>query len=64
MIIVRLLSPSLPGWFWRHQVYSGLGAGIVMESISLTTRRHSVFDEGQNVFVVAHPSFTLLLMES
>src|SRR5215813_9462168 len=33
MIIVRLLSPSLPGWFWHHQVYSGLGAGIVMESI-------------------------------
>src|SRR5215475_14667010 len=22
MIIVRLLSPSLPGWFWHHQVYS------------------------------------------
>src|ERR1700676_1159941 len=28
--------PSLHGWFWHHQVYSGLGAGIVMESITLT----------------------------
>ena len=27
--------PSLHGWFWHHQVYSGLGAGIVMESIAL-----------------------------
>jgi len=26
--------PSLFGWFWRHQVYSGVGAGIVMESIT------------------------------
>jgi hypothetical protein len=22
--------PSLHGWFWHHQAYSGLGAGIVM----------------------------------
>jgi hypothetical protein len=36
MIIVRLLS-TLHGWFWHHQVYSGLGAGIVMESIALKT---------------------------
>src|ERR1700733_3659375 len=27
--------PSLHGWFWHHRVYSGLGAGIVMESITL-----------------------------
>jgi hypothetical protein len=26
--------PSLHGWFWHHQVYSGLGAGIVIESIT------------------------------
>ena len=27
-----------PFWLvWRHQVYSGVGAGIVMESITLTT---------------------------
>src|SRR6266576_1661367 len=25
--------PSLFGWLWHHQAYSGLGAGIVMESI-------------------------------
>jgi len=36
--------PSLFGWFWRHQVYSGVGAGIVMESIALKTRLN-----GQNV---------------
>jgi len=32
---VRLLLPSLVGWFWHHQHYSGLGADIVMESIAL-----------------------------
>ena len=26
--------PSLHGWFWQHQVYSGTGAGVVMESIA------------------------------
>src|SRR4029077_2304423 len=26
--------PSFFGWFWHHQAYSGLGAGIVMESIT------------------------------
>jgi hypothetical protein len=30
-----LFYPSLHGWFWHRQVYSGLGAGIVMESITL-----------------------------
>jgi hypothetical protein len=35
MIIVRLLSPE-PFWLVQHhQVYSGLGADIVMESITL-----------------------------
>src|ERR1019366_5771209 len=34
MIIVRLLSPSLFGWFGTTKVYSGLGADIVMESIT------------------------------
>jgi hypothetical protein len=36
MIIVRLLSPEPVGWFCHHQLYSGIGADIVMESISLT----------------------------
>jgi hypothetical protein len=32
MIIVRLLSnPSLFGWFRTTEVYSGIGAGVVME---------------------------------
>jgi len=30
-----LLSPEPVGWFWHHQLYSGRGADIVMESISL-----------------------------
>jgi hypothetical protein len=37
MIIVRLLSPEPVGWLTHHQLYSGLGADIVMESISLRT---------------------------
>src|SRR6202035_2835785 len=35
MIIVRLLSPEPVGWIHHHQLYSGRGADIVMESISL-----------------------------
>src|SRR6202035_2179203 len=35
---VRLLSPEPVGWIQHHQLYSGLGADIVMESITLTTR--------------------------
>jgi hypothetical protein len=35
MIIVRLLSPEPVGWFCHHQLYSGIGADIVMESITL-----------------------------
>jgi hypothetical protein len=35
MIIVRLLSPEPVGWIQHHQLYSGVGADIVMESISL-----------------------------
>jgi hypothetical protein len=35
MIIVRLLSPEPVGWYQHHQLYSGVGADIVMESISL-----------------------------
>jgi hypothetical protein len=35
IIIVRLLSPEPVGWFCHHQLYSGVGADIVMESISL-----------------------------
>src|ERR1039457_2907868 len=38
MIIVRLLSPEPVGWLQHHQLYSGLGADIVMESISLVSR--------------------------
>jgi hypothetical protein len=36
MIIVRLLSPGL-GWFAPPKFIPGLGAGIVMESITLKT---------------------------
>jgi hypothetical protein len=35
MIIVRLLSPEPFGWFGTTKVYSGVGADIVMESITL-----------------------------
>jgi hypothetical protein len=35
MIIVRLLSPEPVGWIQHHQLYSSVGADIVMESISL-----------------------------
>jgi hypothetical protein len=38
MIIVRLLSPELVGWIQHHQLYSSVGADIVMESISLIDR--------------------------
>jgi hypothetical protein len=34
--------PSLHGWFWHHQAYSGLGAGIVMESIYLNAAANLV----------------------
>jgi len=32
---VRLLSPEPVGWLSHHQLYSGVGADIVMESITL-----------------------------
>jgi hypothetical protein len=35
IIIVRLLSPEPVGWLKHHQLYSGVGADIVMESIAL-----------------------------
>src|SRR5580700_2418431 len=35
MIIVRLLSPEPVGWIQHHQLYSSVGADIVMESIAL-----------------------------
>jgi hypothetical protein len=35
MIIVRLLSPEPVGWFLAPPTYSGMGADIVMESITL-----------------------------
>jgi hypothetical protein len=31
--------PSLFGWFGTTEVYSGIGAGVVMESISLAIQR-------------------------
>jgi hypothetical protein len=34
MNIVRLLSPEPVGWVQHHQLYPGVGADIVMESIS------------------------------
>ena len=33
---LRLLSPERFGWVQHHQLYSGVGADIVMESITLT----------------------------
>jgi hypothetical protein len=41
MIIVRLLSPEPVGWIQHHQLYSGVGADIVMESITLTIQSMS-----------------------
>jgi len=38
MIIVRLLSPEPVGWVQHHQLYSGVGADIVMESIAQVIR--------------------------
>jgi hypothetical protein len=35
---VRLLSPEPVGWLSHHQLYSDVGADIVMESISLIDR--------------------------
>src|SRR5215831_276658 len=43
MIIVRLLSPEPVGWLYHHQLYSGLGADIVMESISRIDRQVARF---------------------
>jgi hypothetical protein len=42
MIIVRLLSPGL-GWFAPPKFIPGLGAGIVMESIT-PTRQTAILD--------------------
>jgi hypothetical protein len=39
MIIVRLLSPEPVGWIQHHQLYSSVGADIVMESITLIEGR-------------------------
>src|SRR5580698_3390016 len=33
---VRLLSPEPVGWIQHHQLYSSVGADIVMESVTLT----------------------------
>jgi hypothetical protein len=41
MIIVRLLSPEPVGWLSTTKLYSGVGADIVMESITLKTTRES-----------------------
>jgi hypothetical protein len=38
--------PSLFGWLWHHQVYSGLGAGIVMESITRFDRMMNAIGSG------------------
>src|ERR1035438_6979906 len=43
MIIVRLLSPEPVGWFCHHQLYSGVGADIVMESIATVEDCGSVY---------------------
>jgi hypothetical protein len=34
------------GWFWHHQLYSGVGADIVMESISLIDLRQQLLSGG------------------
>ena len=44
MIIVRLLSPGL-GWFAPPKFIPGLGAGIVMESITLKCPAQSQMSE-------------------
>jgi hypothetical protein len=46
MIIVRLLSPEPVGWLQHHQLYSGIGADIAMESITLirVTGKHRARD--------------------
>ena len=36
-IIVRLLSPEPVGWLQHYQLYSGVGADIVMKSITPST---------------------------
>src|SRR6516164_7057625 len=46
MVIVRLLSTrAFMVGFWHHQVYSGTGAGVVMESIALIVRQRRLFSE-------------------
>src|ERR1035438_6545231 len=52
MIIVRLLSPEPVGWFCHHQLYSGIGADIVMESIALIDG----FCKGSAKFTDTRPS--------
>ncbi len=44
MIIVRLLFPEPAGWFCHHQLYSGIGADIVMESVTLISRLAGGFE--------------------
>src|ERR1700722_7043880 len=39
---VRLLSPEPVGWLQHHQLYSSVGADIVMESITLFDPRTEV----------------------
>ena len=45
MIIVRLLSPEPFGWFGTTKVYSGVGADIVMESITLIDPGRPILNE-------------------
>jgi hypothetical protein len=46
MIIIRLLSPE-PLVGQHHQLYSAVGADIVMESLSLAIRPNGIgYDEG------------------
>ena len=46
MIIVRLLSPEPVGWLSTTKLYSGVGADIVMESITLIDPDCSPTDSG------------------
>jgi hypothetical protein len=45
MIMFGSFLPSLVGWLCYHQPYSGVGADIVMESITLIDRCWPILNE-------------------
>jgi hypothetical protein len=48
MTIVRLLSSEPVGWVQHHQLDSGVGTDIVMESIALIIRAKGIRAQGQD----------------